>query len=202
MSADNGDLARPVSVATGSDELARCWWGASAPEYIEYHDDEWGRPLHGDDALYERLCLEAFQSGLSWLTILRKRPSFRLAFDGFVIERVAAFGGDDVERLLADASIVRNRAKIEASINNARVAAELDTSLDELLWSFAPSTPRARPVTMGDLPAITAESTAMAKDLKRRGFKFFGPTTAYALMQATGMVDDHVADCWRAKAAG
>jgi DNA-3-methyladenine glycosylase I len=196
------NVAGPASVTVGPDNLARCWWGGSAPEYLAYHDDEWGRPLHGDNELYERLCLEAFQSGLSWLTILRKRPSFRRAFDGFVIERVATFGPDDVDRLLADASIVRNRAKIEASINNARVAAELDTSLDDLLWSFAPATPRPRPATLGDLPAITAESTAMAKELKRRGFKFFGPTTAYALMQATGMVDDHVVDCWRAKVAG
>lgn len=206
MTADtDGDVhspTLPTSVTTGPDDLARCWWGGSAPEYLTYHDDEWGRPLHGDNELYERLCLEAFQSGLSWLTILRKRPSFRRAFDGFVIDRVAAFGADDIERLMADVSIVRNRAKIEASINNARVVAELDTGLDELLWSFAPSTPRPRPVGMADLPAITEESTAMAKELKKRGFKFFGPTTAYALMQATGMVDDHVVDCWRAKAAG
>lgn len=177
----------------------RCWWGASAPEYVEYHDLEWGTPLHGDDALYERLCLEAFQSGLSWLTILRKRPAFRRAFNGFVILDVAAFGDADVERLLGDASIVRNRAKIEAAVHNARVAAELDTGLDELLWSFAPDRPRRRPITMADLVAITDESTAMAKELKRRGFKFFGPTTAHALMQATGMVDDHVVDCWRAE---
>lgn len=190
-----------VPAAALADDLIRCGWATSAPEYIDYHDNEWGSPLHGDDALYERLCLEAFQSGLSWLTILRKRPSFRRAFEGFVIERVATFGPDDVERLLGDASIVRNRSKIEASISNARVAAELDTSLDELLWSFAPSVPRARPATIADLPAITPESTAMAKELKRRGFRFFGPTTAYALMQATGMVDDHVAGCWRAQAA-
>ncbi len=201
MTADVDDSPRP-SVTTGPDDLARCWWGGSAPEYLAYHDDEWGRPLHGDNELYERLCLEAFQSGLSWLTILRKRPAFRRAFDGFVIERVATFGTDDIERLMTDASIVRNRAKIEAAINNARVAADLDTSLDELLWSFAPATPRPRPASMADLPAITPQSTAMAKDLKRRGFKFFGPTTAYALMQATGMVDDHVIDCWRAKVAG
>ena len=201
MTADVDDSSRP-SVTTGPDNLARCWWGGSALEYLAYHDDEWGRPLHGDNELYERLCLEAFQSGLSWLTILRKRPAFRRAFDGFVIERVATFRTDDIERLMTDAAIVRNRAKIEAAINNARVAAELDTSLDELLWSFAPATPRPRPASMADLPAITPESTAMAKDLKRRGFKFFGPTTAYALMQATGMVDDHVVDCWRAKVTG
>ena len=200
MTADVENVVRPPSVTAGPDQRARCRWGSTAPEYIEYHDDEWGRPLHGDDALYERLCLEAFQSGLSWLTILRKRPAFRQAFDGFLIERVATYTGADIDRLLGDPSIVRNRSKIEASINNARVAADLDTSLDDLLWSFAPVTPRARPVSMADLPAITAESTAMAKELKRRGFKFIGPTTAYALMQATGMVDDHVAGCWRANA--
>jgi DNA-3-methyladenine glycosylase I len=190
-----------IALAVGPDGLARCWWGTSAPEYVEYHDDEWGRVLHGDDALYERLCLEAFQSGLSWLTILRKRPAFRSAFDGFVIDRVATFGDKDVERLMADASIVRNRAKIEAAINNARVAADQDVGLDELLWSFAPTVHRPRPAASADFVAITAESTAMAKELKRRGFRFFGPTTAYALMQATGMVDDHVAGCWRADQA-
>lgn len=176
---------------------ARCWWGAAAPEYIEYHDAEWGVPLHGDDALFERLCLEAFQSGLSWLTILRKRPAFRRAFADFRIEAVAAFDERDVERLLGDVSIVRNRAKITASIHNARVAAELDGGIDTLLWSFAPPGPRPRPVSMADIVAVTGESTAMAKELKRRGFKFFGPTTAHALMQATGMVDDHLAGCWR-----
>lgn len=188
-----------VAVRSGADGLVRCWWAGSAPEYIEYHDNEWGKPLHGDNALYERLCLEAFQSGLSWLTILRKRPAFRSAFDGFDIGKVAAYGPTDVERLMADAGIVRNRAKIDAAINNARVATELAESLDELLWSFSPTPPRARPATLADLPAITDESKAMAKELKRRGFRFFGPTTAYALMQATGMVDDHVAQCWRAE---
>lgn len=192
-----GKILEPASVVVGSDGRARCWWAGSAPEYLEYHDDEWGRSLHGDDHLYERLCLEAFQSGLSWLTILRKRPAFRRAFDGFVIARVANYGTAEVERLMNDASIVRNRAKIEASINNARVASELDVGLDELLWSFAPEEPQVRRARMADLPAITDESKAMAKELKRRGFKFFGPTTAYALMQATGMVDDHVAGCWR-----
>ena len=180
------------------DDRPRCAWGLGAPEYVTYHDDEWGRPLHGDDALFERLCLEAFQSGLSWLTILRKRPAFREAFHGFEIERVAAFGDRDVERLLGDASIVRNRAKIAAAISNARLAADLDDGLDELLWSFAPTEPRPRPIAIGDIPALTAESTTMAKALKRQGFRFFGPTTAYALMQATGMVDDHLSSCWRA----
>ncbi|GLY68330.1 DNA-3-methyladenine glycosylase I [Amycolatopsis taiwanensis] len=183
----------------GADGLARCPWGNTAPDYAEYHDTEWGVPLRGQDALYERLCLEAFQSGLSWLTILRKREGFRLAFAGFVPEKVAAFTDDDVARLLADAAIVRNRAKIAATITNARAVVELDRPLDELLWSFAPSQPRRRrPRTMDEVPAITPESTAMAKDLKKRGFAFVGPTTCYALMQATGMVDDHLAGCFRA----
>lgn len=190
--------APATGVTVGPDGRPRCAWGAGAPEYIEYHDSEWGRPLHGDDPLFERLCLEAFQSGLSWLTILRKRPAFRRAFADFRIDRVAAFGDADVQRLLADASIVRNRAKIAASIQNARAALTLDVGLDELLWSFAPTGPRRRPAGMTDIVAVTAESTAMAKELKRRGFSFVGPTTAHALMQATGMVDDHLAGCWRA----
>jgi len=181
-----------------ADDRPRCAWALSTPDYVAYHDEEWGTVLHGDDALFERLCLEAFQSGLSWLTILRKRPAFRLAFDDFAIEKVAAFGDRDVERLMGDASIVRNRAKITAAIANARVAVALDGGLDELMWSLAPTEPRPRPMGVGDVPAVTTESTAMAKELKRRGFRFFGPTTAYALMQATGMVDDHVSGCWRA----
>lgn len=165
--------------------------------YVRYHDDEWGRPLHGRDALFERVCLEAFQSGLSWITILRKREAFRAAFAGFDPERVARFGEDDVRRLLGDAGIVRNRAKIDACVGNARATLDLDGAegLDGLLWSFAPP-PRARRLADASLvPAVTAESTAMAKELKRRGFRFVGPTTAYALMQAVGMVDDHVAAC-------
>jgi DNA-3-methyladenine glycosylase I len=170
----------------------RCWWGASSPEYVRYHDEEWGRPVRDDRALFERLCLEAFQSGLSWLTILRKREAFRAAFAGFEIARVARFGEADVARLMADAGIVRNRAKIDAAIANARAALEL--ALGELLWSFAPE-PRPRPRTRADIPAVTPESTAMAKELKRRGFRFVGPTTAYALMQACGLVDDHIDGC-------
>jgi DNA-3-methyladenine glycosylase I len=170
----------------------RCWWGSSTPEYIAYHDEEWGRPVHDSRALFEKMCLEAFQSGLAWITILRKRPAFRAAFANFEIERVAAFGEDDVARLMADAGIVRNRAKIEAAIANARAAADLD--LAELLWSFAPE-PRPRPRTPADIPASTPESAAMAKELKRRGFRFVGPTTAYALMQACGLVDDHIQGC-------
>jgi DNA-3-methyladenine glycosylase I len=178
--------------------VERCGWATSAPEYVAYHDEEWGRPLHGDDALFERVTLEAFQSGLSWITILRKRPAFRAAFAGFRIEAVAGFGEDDVERLMADAGIVRNRAKVTAAVRNARAAQELPEGLSALLWSFAPTAPRPRPQTLADVPATSPESVAMARELKRRGFAFVGPTTAYALMQATGMVDDHVATCFRA----
>ena len=176
----------------------RCEWATSTPEYVAYHDEEWGTPLHGDDALFERLCLEAFQSGLSWLTILRKRPAFRAAFAGFAVDAVADFTDDDVERLMADPGIVRNRAKITAAIRNARAAQQVPGGLSELLWSFAPPGPRRRPATLADVPVTSPESAAMARELKRRGFVFVGPTTAYALMQATGMVDDHVADCFRA----
>lgn len=182
-------------VIVGPDGLARCRWGATSPEYVTYHDIEWGRPVRDDDALYERLTLEAFQSGLSWLTILRKREAFRVAFDRFHVQTVAEYGEEDIARLLADAGIVRNRAKIEAAVANARAAADLPGGLSELLWSFAPPARPGRPAAFADVPPITAESTAMAKELKRRGFRFVGPTTAYALMQATGMVDDHLAGC-------
>jgi DNA-3-methyladenine glycosylase I len=170
----------------------RCWWSSSTPEYIAYHDEEWGRPVHDSRALFEKLCLEAFQSGLSWITILRKRENFRAAFAGFEIERVAAFGEEDVARLMADEGIVRNRLKVEAAINNARAAVDLD--LAELLWSFAPE-PRPRPRSPEEIPALTPESTALAKELKKRGFRFVGPTTAYAMMQACGLVDDHIDGC-------
>jgi DNA-3-methyladenine glycosylase I len=184
------------ALATGPDGRRRCWWGASADDYAGYHDDEWGRPVTTDDALYERLTLEAFQSGLSWLTILRKREDFRAAFAGFEIERVARFGARDVRRLMADAGIVRNRAKVDAAIANAKAAAALDTPLTELVWSFRPSGPARAPRTRADLPAVTPESTALSKELKRRGFVFVGPTTAYATMQACGIVNDHVSGCW------
>ena len=179
------------------DGRTRCGWATSAPEYLAYHDDEWGRPLRGDREMFERMSLEAFQSGLSWLTILRKRDAFRAAFEGFDHDLVAAYDEAEVTRLLADASIVRNRSKIEATIHNARVIIEMDESFSDLLWSFAsePGTTPA-PRSLSDVPAITPESTAMAKALKKRGFRFVGPTTAYALMQATGMVNDHVEDCW------
>jgi DNA-3-methyladenine glycosylase I len=184
-----------------ANELRRCGW-ASTPEYIAYHDDEWGRPLHGDAALFERLCLEAFQSGLSWLIVLRKRPAFRAAFAGFDIDAVARFGDQDVARLLADAGIIRNRAKITAAIANARAVRDaVPEGLDALLWSFAPAAPRPRPRSLEEVPATSPESVAMARELKRRTFRFVGPTTAYALMQATGMVDDHVVGCWRAAAS-
>ncbi|AII05071.1 MULTISPECIES: DNA-3-methyladenine glycosylase I [Rhodococcus] len=185
---------------TAVEDRVRCAWAVDTDGsrlYRDYHDLEWGRPLHGRDELYERLCLEAFQSGLSWITILRKREAFRAAFAGFDPEAVARYTERDVARLLEDSSIVRNRAKIEASVSNARALLELsDTDLDTLLWSFAPPPRPSRLATVNDVPAVTPESTAMAKELKRRGFKFVGPTTAYALMQATGMVDDHVTACW------
>jgi DNA-3-methyladenine glycosylase I len=182
-------------LVVGADGLARCAWGASAPEYVRYHDEEWGKPVRDADGLYERLCLEAFQSGLSWLTILRKRENFRAAFAGFEIAAVARFGDADVERLMGDAGIVRNRAKIDAAIANARAAADVD-DLGELMWSFAPD-PDTRPVprSYADVPAVTPESTALAKELKRRGFRFVGPTTAYATMQACGLVNDHLDGC-------
>jgi len=165
--------------------------------YRDYHDQEWGRPVHDGTALFERMSLEAFQSGLSWLTILRKRENFRRAFSGFDVEKVARYTDVDVQRLMADPGIVRNRAKIEATIANARAAADLGSSkeLSGLLWSFAPG-PRPRPADASEVPTATAESTAMARELKRRGFRFVGPTTGYALMQATGMVDDHIRACW------
>jgi DNA-3-methyladenine glycosylase I len=180
-----------------AEPLVRCGWADSSPEYRDYHDTEWGRELRGDQAMFERLSLEAFQSGLAWITILRKREAFRDAFRGFDPVVVADFGEPDVDRLLADTGIVRNRAKIEATIANARAIAELGESFSDLVWSFAPDpATRPAPKTLADVPATTPESVAMAKALKRRGFRFVGPTTAYATMQATGMVNDHVADCW------
>jgi DNA-3-methyladenine glycosylase I len=189
-------MSEPLpGVVVGDDGLARCPWGDQPPDYRVYHDGEWGRPVRDQHGLFERMSLEAFQSGLSWLTILRKRDGFRSAFADFDPAAVAAFGATDVERLLADAAIVRNRAKIEATIANARAILDLDASLPELLWSFAPDGDRSAPRSLADIPSRTPESAAMARDLKRRGFRFVGPTTAYALMQATGMVDDHLADC-------
>jgi DNA-3-methyladenine glycosylase I len=182
----------------GPDGKQRCSWALSAPEYLDYHDSEWGRPLHGESALFERIALEAFQSGLSWLTVLRKRENFRRAFDGFEIEKVAEYGPKDIDRLLSDEGIIRNRRKIEATITNAKAARELRAggeTLDELIWSFAPDQQRPAPETLADLRATTAESKALAKGLKERGFVFVGPTTVYATMQAIGVVNDHLAGC-------
>ncbi|MFF9848820.1 DNA-3-methyladenine glycosylase I [Streptomyces litmocidini] len=181
----------------GPDGLLRCPWGLSTEDYVAYHDEEWGRPVHGDDALFERLCLEAFQSGLSWITILRRREGFRRAFAGFEIAAVAAFGEADRERLLADEGIIRNRAKVDATLANAKLLAEWSPGeLDALIWSHAPDrTTRSAPRTLAEVPAVTDESTALSKALKKRGLRFIGPTTAYALMQACGLVDDHLKGC-------
>ncbi|MCX4627755.1 DNA-3-methyladenine glycosylase I [Streptomyces sp. NBC_00354] len=174
----------------------RCPWALATEDYIAYHDTEWGRAVHGDDALYERLCLEAFQSGLSWLTILRRREGFRTAFAGFVIAEVAEFGPADAERLLADEGIIRNRAKIDATLANAKVLAGWEPGeLDALIWSHAPEPDRPAPATISEVPAVTPESTALSKALKKAGIRFVGPTTAYALMQACGLVNDHLAAC-------
>jgi DNA-3-methyladenine glycosylase I len=187
-----------ADVVRGGDGVRRCWWGTAPPEYAAYHDDEWGRPVTDDVRLYEKLCLEGFQSGLSWLTILRKRPAFRRAFAGFVPAKVARFGARDVERLLGDAGIVRHRGKIEAAINNAgatlAVQAEVG-SLAGLVWSFAPTGRRPVPKDRTDLAASTPESVALSKELRRRGFRFVGPTTAYAAMQSLGLVNDHLGGC-------
>jgi DNA-3-methyladenine glycosylase I len=185
-------------VEPGPDGKPRCPWALGAPDYLDYHDSEWGRPLHGERELFERLTLEAFQSGLSWLTILRKRENFRDAFDDFEIEKVAGYGVPEVERLLDDAGIIRNRRKIEAAITNAQAARKLHQggeTLDELIWSFAPDEERPAPKTLDDLEATTAESKELAKELKKRSFVFVGPTTVYATMQAVGVVNDHLAGC-------
>ena len=185
-------------VEPGPDGKPRCPWALGTSDYLDYHDSEWGRPLHGERELFERLTLEAFQSGLSWLTILRKRENFRRAFDGFDVDRVAGYGARDVKRLLADAGIVRNRRKIEATITNARAVRGLHTNnetLDELIWSFTPDQRGPAPATLEDLQPTTPESKALAKELKGRGFVFVGPTTAYASMQAAGLVNDHLKGC-------
>jgi len=178
--------------------VARCAWAMSSAEYLAYHDDEWGMVVHGEARLFERLTLEAFQSGLSWLTILRKREGFRAAFAGFDAEVVAAFDEADYERLMADPSIVRNRLKIRAAVTNARavVALRQEGGLDRLVWSFAPGW-HDKPRTSADVVATSAESVALAKALQQHGFAFVGPTTMYAAMQACGLVDDHLAGCFR-----
>jgi DNA-3-methyladenine glycosylase I len=192
-------LTGASAIDVGEDGVNRCWWGASTPDYRAYHDTEWGFPVSDDVRLFEKLSLEGFQSGLSWLTILRKREAFRRAFAGFDFHRIARFGTEDVSRLLADAGIVRNRAKIEATINNARRAVELveaEGSLARYVWGFEPPPRRGKldRAALADL-ALTPESKALAKDLKRRGWRFVGPTTAYAFMQAMGLVNDHLHGC-------
>ncbi|QNO38531.1 DNA-3-methyladenine glycosylase I [Protaetiibacter sp. SSC-01] len=191
-----------ADVVVGDDGRARCGWVGHDAEYRRYHDEEWGHALHGDRPLFEKMSLEGFQAGLSWITILRRRSTFRAAFHDFDYAAVAEFGDDDIARLLADTGIIRNRAKIEATISNARVTRELVAddpgALDRLIWSFAPE-PGARPSALADIPAVTPEATALSKALKKQGYRFVGPTTMYALMQSAGLVDDHVAGCWRAE---
>ena len=194
--AEPGETKRPTGPVAGPDGKLRCPWGLSAPEYVAYHDDEWGRPVHGDQAIFERLCLEAFQSGLSWLTILRKRENFRKAFAQFDIRAVAAFTDTDAARLLADAGIVRNRAKINAAITNARAALELKDGVSDLVWSYAETGPQPAPRTLADVPPQTDGSKALAKELRKRGFVFTGPVTVYATMQACGLVNDHLEGCF------
>ena len=191
-----------TELVIAEDGLARCWWCGDDPLYRSYHDDEWGRELRGDDAVFELLSLEGFQAGLSWLTILRKREGFRKAFAGFSLERVAGFDERDVERLLGDAGIIRHRGKIEATIGNAVAALALPGGLSELVWSFAPAPRPARLTSRTDMPSLTTESTALSKELRRRGFRFVGPTTVYAFMQSAGMVDDHLDGCHVPVAAG
>ncbi|MGV8881250.1 MAG: DNA-3-methyladenine glycosylase I [Rhodoglobus sp.] len=195
-------MSERPSILTADDGRARCAWVGVDAEYLRYHDEEWGMPLHGDRPLFEKISLEGFQAGLSWITILRRRPGFREAFHGFELESVASLTEDDVEALMLDARIIRNRAKILATIGNARATLELvegnSGALDELVWSFAPQAAGSRPATLSDVPAVTPESTALSKKLRSIGFRFVGPTTMYALMQSSGMVDDHVSGCWRA----
>jgi DNA-3-methyladenine glycosylase I len=185
----------PTGSVVGPDGRPRCPWGVGDPLYLDYHDTEWGRPVTTVQGLYERLTLEAFQSGLAWITILRKRPAFREAFAGFDPERVATFDDSDVQRLMADAGIVRNRAKIDAAISNARVIADWGQGFADLVLSYA-RPDRPRPASSAEIPAVTPESVALSKDLKKHGIRFFGPTTAYASMQAVGLVDDHLVDCF------
>jgi DNA-3-methyladenine glycosylase I len=203
MTANRPHPGEGDGLVRGEDGRLRCAWGDRPDDYRAYHDDEWGRPVHGDSALLERLVLEGFQSGLSWLTILRKRPAFRAAFAGFDPFTVAAFTADDVERLLGDAGIVRHRRKIEAAVTNARATAGLlervgPGALDHLVWSHAPDvTTLLAPRTLGEVPRQTEESRALARELKSHGFTFVGPTTVYAAMQACGLVNDHIVGCAR-----
>ncbi len=198
------DIAPRPDLVTGDDGRVRCAWGASDPLYLPYHDDEWGRPLRDERALFELLCLEAFQSGLAWITILRKRPGFRTAFDGFDVEVVAGYGDGDVARLMADAAIVRNRAKVDAAIANARATValhEAGRTLVDLVFGHTPppgERPAARFRSLGEIPSATPTSKALAAELRSCGFRFVGPVVAYALMQSAGVVDDHLEGCWAA----
>ena len=192
-------MSEPSGALPGPDGEPRCPWALGAPDYLSYHDDEWATPVRDDVGIFERLCLEAFQSGLSWLTILRKRENFRAAFKGFDMAVVAGFGSQDVARLLADKGIVRNRAKIEAAIGNARAALDLPAGIAATVWNYAES-PAAAPRTTADIPAWTPASKALSVHLRRHGFSFTGPVTAYATMQACGVVDDHLAGCFRREA--
>jgi DNA-3-methyladenine glycosylase I len=188
----------------GADGRLRCWWCGSDPDYVRYHDEDWGTPMHGDRQLFELLCLEGFQAGLSWITILRKRPAFQAAFDGFDPEVVAHYGPAEVDRLMADAAIVRNRAKVEATIRNAQALHALQDergpdALDRLVWTMGAHPPRARLTGRGEIPADTEVAKALSKELKRLGFRFVGPTIVYAFLQSAGVVDDHLVGCWRAE---
>ncbi|MGG7463798.1 DNA-3-methyladenine glycosylase I [Plantibacter sp. YIM 135347] len=192
-------MTERAPLIVGDDGRSRCSWVGIDPEYQRYHDEEWGTALIGDQRVFEKISLEGFQAGLSWITILRKRPAFREVFHDFDIAAVAAMTDDDVETLLQDARIIRHRGKITAAISNARTTLALGESLSDLVWSFAPTgTVRPRPVVWEDVPAVTPESTELSKTLRKRGYKFVGPTTMYALMQSAGLVDDHFAGCWRA----
>lgn len=191
----------PPGLRIGLDGLARCWWCGDDPVYVAYHDDEWGRPVTDETGVFERLCLEGFQAGLSWLTILRKRPTFRTAFAVFDPATIAAFDDDDVARLMGDAGIVRNRAKIDATIGNARSLLAMHAAgegLSDLVWAHRPEA-HVPPCAPADVPAVTEESTRLSRALKQRGFRFVGPTTCYAAMQAIGVVDDHLVGCHTAK---
>lgn len=194
----------PATEPEKADKKSRCAWCLNDPLYIRYHDDEWGRPVHDDRVLFEFLILESFQAGLSWLTVLKKRENFRTAFAGFDVNKVAKFDESKVERLMQDAGIIRNRLKIEAAVNNARRFKEVQQefgSFDKYVWGFTGGkTVVNKPRTLGDIPATSVVSDAMSKDMGVRGFKFRGSTICYAFMQAVGIVDDHVAGCWRRKA--
>ncbi|TDW29160.1 DNA-3-methyladenine glycosylase I [Cryobacterium psychrophilum] len=187
---------QPAFLSLGDDGVSRCGWVGTDPDYRRYHDEEWGRPLRDDQRLFEKVCLEGFQAGLSWITILRRRPVFREVFHDFDVDLVAEMTADDVERLLGDARIIRHRGKIEATISNARITRDLGESLGQIIWSFAPAVPRVRAVrSYADIPAITEQSTALSRELRHRGYTFVGPTTMYALMQSAGLVDDHLVGC-------